>query len=329
MKNLFRAVRLALRRKWTLAAAAFCSLMIALCWGANIGAIYPFIQIVFRGDSLHDWVDGKIAAAEEETKSLDKELGKLDTERQTADVARRAEIDRERGFLESRRKAEQDSLAMTRRLKPHIERYLPDDPFQTLLFVAAFLFLGTLVKDIFLMLNTGCISRVVQWTTLELRNQFIDHTLKMDVAALSENRTGGLVSRFNNDLSSISAGVGTLFGETFREPLKLIVCFGGAAMVSWRLLFFSMLITPLSFFLVNRIGRLIKHSVKRSLSESAVIVQRLCEVYGGIQAVKAFTMEAAERARLHDLTRQMYRRTIKLSFYVALAKPVNELFVRK
>jgi subfamily B ATP-binding cassette protein MsbA len=326
MKNLFRAVRLALRRKWTLAAAAFCSLMIALCWGANIGAIYPFIQIVFRGDSLHDWVDGKIAAAMKETRELDAELAALATERPGAGPQRRAEIDRERGFLENRRKAEQDSLGMTRRLKPHIERYLPDDPFQTLLLVAAFLFLGTLVKDVFLMLNTGCISRVVQWTTLQLRNQFIDHTIRMDVAALNENRTGGLVSRFNSDLSSISTGVGTFYGESFREPLKLLVCLSGAAMVSWRLLFFSMLITPLSFFLVNRLGRLIKHTVKRSLSESAVIVQRLCEVYGGIQAVKAFTMEAAERARLQELTRQMYRRSIKLSFYIALAKPINELF---
>ncbi len=326
MKNLFRAVRLALRRKMTLAAAAFCSLMVALCWGANIGAIYPFIQVVFQGDSLHDWIDGKIAASVKTAKQLDGELADLTKRRAVANDADRPSIDQQIGFLQTRKKAEVDSLAMMRRFAPYVHRYLPNDPFQTLLFVAAFLFVGTLVKDVFLMINTSCISRVVQWTTLQLRNQFIDHTLEMDVAAVGENRTGGLVSRFTHDLNAISSGVGTLFGETFREPLKLLVCLGGAAMVSWRLLVFSMLFTPLSFLLVNRLGRLIKHSVKRSLAESAVIVQRLCEAYVGIQAVKAFTMEAAEKARLHALTRQMYRRTIKLTFYASVAKPVNELF---
>lgn len=326
MKNLFRAVRLALRRKFMLAAAAFCSLMVALCWGANIGAIYPFIQIVFRGDSLHDWIDGKIASAEKSSREISTEINQLRQRRPQANGQQQIAIDRQLGFLQSRLKAESDSLAMTRRLKPWIHGYLPDDPFRTLIVVAAFLFLGTLVKDTFLMLNTCCISRVVQWTTLQLRNQFIDHTLAMDVSALGESRTGGLVSRFTHDLSCISGGVGTLFGETFREPLKLLVCLGGAAMISWRLLLFSMLLTPLSFLLVSRLGRLIKHSVKRSLSESAVIVQRLCEVYVGIQAVKAFTMEAAEKARLHGLTRAMYRRTVKLTWYSSLAKPINELF---
>jgi ATP-binding cassette subfamily B protein/subfamily B ATP-binding cassette protein MsbA len=320
MKNFGRAVRLALQRRCTLAAAVFCSLMVALCWGANIGAIYPFIQIVFRGDSLPDWVDRKIRDGEQATREIRAEIDSLRAEPARANERRKLAL------LEGRMQAEQTSLATMRRLRPYAHRYLPDDPFRTLLLVAAFLFAGTLVKDAFLLANSMLISRVVQWTTLQLRRRFFDHALQMDLAGFGAKRTSGLISRFANDLGGVAWGVGVVFSESVREPLKLIVCLSGAALVSWRLLLFCLVLTPLSVFLVTRLGRLVKRGNARALEESAVLFRRLSETFGGIQAVKVFTREAHERNRLEAIARRLYRQTVQLNFFAALAKPINELF---
>jgi|RifCSP13_3_1023840.scaffolds.fasta_scaffold373205_2 hypothetical protein len=39
-----------------------CSVMVAFFWGANITAVYPFVEAVFRGESMHEWVDHQISA---------------------------------------------------------------------------------------------------------------------------------------------------------------------------------------------------------------------------------------------------------------------------
>ena len=47
MKNFLRAVRLTLRYRWTVFFAIVCSLGVALLWSANIGTVYPIIEVVF------------------------------------------------------------------------------------------------------------------------------------------------------------------------------------------------------------------------------------------------------------------------------------------
>ena len=64
MKNFGRALREALKNRWTFAASIGCALAVAVLWGGNIGALFPFIEVVFKGQSLHEWVDSGIEKAE-------------------------------------------------------------------------------------------------------------------------------------------------------------------------------------------------------------------------------------------------------------------------
>ena len=61
MRNFGRVVRLALQYRFSFIAAIGCALMVGLLWGANITVVYPFVEVVFKGESLHDWVDQRIA----------------------------------------------------------------------------------------------------------------------------------------------------------------------------------------------------------------------------------------------------------------------------
>jgi len=46
-----------LKYRFSLLASFVCSLMVALLWSANLGAVYPFVEVVLTGHSLHDWVE--------------------------------------------------------------------------------------------------------------------------------------------------------------------------------------------------------------------------------------------------------------------------------
>jgi subfamily B ATP-binding cassette protein MsbA len=56
MKNLNRALRMTLKYRWSLIASFICSATVAVLWSLNLGAVYPFVEVVIKGKSLHQWV---------------------------------------------------------------------------------------------------------------------------------------------------------------------------------------------------------------------------------------------------------------------------------
>ena len=138
MKNFMRVVRLALKYKVTLATSVVCSLFIALLWGLNFGTVYPFVQIIFKGESMQQWVDGQIVDAEENLAEINEEIERLESGPQdsTEEEAHASETALRKAQL--RKNSETKALATYRQLQGPIHRFLPDDPFKTLLVVVAF-----------------------------------------------------------------------------------------------------------------------------------------------------------------------------------------------
>src|SRR5690606_30714798 len=77
MKNFARALRLSLRHRLTIIASIACALAVALLWGGNISVIYPVVEVVFKGQSLPEWVDEQIQNGEAATARLEREVSDL------------------------------------------------------------------------------------------------------------------------------------------------------------------------------------------------------------------------------------------------------------
>ena len=60
MRNLSRALRMALKYRWSLIWAFICSILVALFWGANLGAVYPFVEVVLKDKSLQQWAEQRL-----------------------------------------------------------------------------------------------------------------------------------------------------------------------------------------------------------------------------------------------------------------------------
>ena len=130
MRNLQRAVREALRYRGALALGLVCSLMVALCWAANIGTVYPFVELVCRGDSLHGWLTGRVAELEKKRDDLLRQIADLRARQGTVEAG---EPTAELASLEDRLATEERALATALRLRPWVEKFFPADPFHSLL----------------------------------------------------------------------------------------------------------------------------------------------------------------------------------------------------
>lgn len=325
MDNFLRAIRLALHYKWTFAASVFCALMVGLLWGGNIGAVAPFVQVAFERKTLHDWVHTEIAEHEASVRKLDAEQAQLAIappgETADAEAERRAKLE-QRGAERALKVA---ALEFYQWIAPPIERWLPNDAFQTLVFVVVLLMIGTTIKSGFLALHAIFVNRLSQLAIFHLRKDFYRHCLKMDLAQFSEDGASDLMSRFTYDMESLSNGLDNVFGKLVREPLKMIVCLIGAGIICWRLLVFSLIIAPLCAVLVSKLAKALKRANRRAMEEMSQIYNLLAETFDGIKVVKAFTMERYERRRFHQGCKNYFRKAARIARYDSLTHPLTEM----
>lgn len=226
---------------------------------------------------------------------------------------------------QARLTAEETALRGRRAIEPYIRRYLPTTPFRTLVLVVAFLVMGTLIKDLFLIANSLLVDRITQLVTRDLRNEFFRKTLRLDLASFNDHRGAELMSRFTVDMESLALGVQNLFGRATREPLKMLVCLGGAAYICPRLLALTLIVAPVAALIMSRLSKSLKRANRRAMDEMSQLYSVLGEAFHAIKLVKAFTMERYERKRFLDLTKQYFAKSMRIARYNALVRPVSEL----
>lgn len=325
MGNFARVVRLGLRYYWTVAASVVCALIVAVLWGGNIGFLYPIVEVVGMQQSLGEWVDKSIETAHESIAEQSAAEAQLTEELARAPADEKKAISRKLRTATSRRAAAEGDLRRAEWLKPWIDAYLPDSPFQTLAVLVLLLLVLTVVKDSFLALSSILADRVAQLATYDLRKQFYRRTLRMDLATFNESGTSDLLSRFTYDLENLAGGIQTLLGRAVREPLKMISCLALAAYISWQLLILSLVVAPLAGLLIGFLTKTLKRANRKALEQMSSLYAILVETFSGIKVVKAFTMERYERKRFHAISKKCYKKAMRIAVVDALVNPVTEV----
>ncbi len=314
MKNMNRAIVMALRYRWSIMGSLLCSVFVAVFWGINLGAVYPFVEVVLHNKTLQQWADERIESGEQQ-------IGRL--EDRFSGVA--ADDSRLRESIRNEIAAENRKIDSTASLKPWIAQYAPSDPYRTLVWIVVLLLAATFLRGLFLVGNMVLVARVGQRTVLDLQNQVFGNVLAMEMNEIGVKGTGDLVVRIRGETGAIGNAVTNLFGKTLREPLKMAACLGGAAWINWRLLLFSLVVAPAAIVLMLFLARSTKRANRRASEESARLLDRLYQSLTYLRVVKAFVMEDHERKRFMTVANDVYRRGMKISWYGAFARVNNEL----
>ena len=325
MTDFFRAVKIALRYRLNIAMILCSSLLIATLWGGNIGAIYPIIEVVFENKTLHEWSDDQLAELHTEQRASEAVIQEKEQQLSTVTGVEREELAHSIWYEQSQMDTRAHMIEWMNWVDRKLIVHAPTTPFRTLALVIAALLVGTIVKGMFIVLNMICVERLAQRVTLELRQSFYRQTLGMDLNAFGQDRTSGLMTRFTADVTTMGSGISTLFGNSIREPLKMIACLVFAALISWRLLLFSLIIAPIAIFIVGRLARSIKRANRRAMEEMTQLYTALAETFNGIQLVKAYTMEGHESSRFSRIATTYYRRAMRIVTYNALTRPATEV----
>ena len=297
MKSFGRVVELALQYRFSFIASIVCALMVGLFWGANISVVYPVVEVVFRDESMHDWVDRQIA--DSQAKQIESLATLVATSRElgTASEEEKVKLWREQESAMSRLRTEHWIEKGMLWAEPKIKRYLPNDPFQTLTLLIGFVLLGTCLKSLFVIAHSILVARLTQLATFDLRKQFFRRTLRLDLNTFTNDGSADMMSRFTHDMENVAQGLTALFGKLVREPIKGAACLIGAALVCWQLLVITLIVAPVAGLSIRWLAKTLKRANRRAMEGMAQLYSTLEEVFRGIKVVKAFTMEPQERNR--------------------------------
>ncbi len=324
MSNFLRVVRLTLRRKYTFAAAILCALGVAALWGANLGLIMPIVEITFSEKPPHEFADAKIEAALAKIADQKKEITALGEQIAAAEGDAKRKLVLKRSILEHKLQATEKELAAARFLQPWVKNYLPNSAFGILAIFVGILIAATLIKDTMFVGNLLLVERMVQLALFDMRKRLYRKTLSMEIAHFGNDHTSHLMHRFSGDINCAFAGVNVLLGRMILEPLKMLVCLIGAALISWRLLIVSLLIAPLAAYVIVRLANSLKKANRRAMDEMSKLYEMLSETFSGIQSVKAFGMERHERRRFHARGKNYFHKAMRIMFFNAMGRASAE-----
>ncbi len=359
--NFWKIIKSSFQYRWNIFFCLVTALGVGLLWGTNLSAVFPFMQITFKGQTMQNWVDEGIAdcqmriAAFEQRKE---ELAEKSEMEVTSDVEKNIGVDAkvegaaagvpaERPIAfnvpeiseELRKEAESFDDPFLLAHKINLERttlrgyqwlreifyaYLPSTPFATIVLLLGALLGMTILKTAFLIANSVLVAKIANQTIFDLRNALYDKCLALEYARYSQDGSAEMMSRITNDVGGIGNGLSNVYGKLIREPLKMFVCLGMAIWINWQLFVVTILILPLIAWGIQVLAKKIRKTSREIMKEVAKLYQTLQETFSGIKIVKCFSLEDHQRDQFHAQGKVIYRNSLKVAFLDVLAKGLVE-----
>jgi len=156
---------------------------------------------------------------------------------------------------------------------------------------------GPTDQAFFSFINRYNMAYVGERIVADLRCQLYEHLVSLSLQFFANRRTGELVSRVGNDVSTLQNAVTTNLVNLLQQTLTLIGGIFFLFWLDWRLTSIILLGIPIVTLTMVYLGRKIRRvstEVQDRLAEASAVVD---ESIGGIRIVKSFAREAYEVSR--------------------------------
>ena len=325
MKSFLKAIFLSFRYKWTIAAAILCSMLIASLWAASITTVFPVVKIVLEGETAQSWIATEIEQAETSRNAVVGEIEQMKKELASASVEEGRTLNRKIDLRMDRLNAENSAIERFEYLQPIVAKYAPDSPFMTLVWAMVWLLATTILKGIVLVFSAILVARVANRTVMDLRRIYYRKALELDQRRIEKLGTSNMMVHLSSNMIMVSGGLQVFYGKSIREPLKMVTCLIGAALISLPLLLISLVVVPAGAFLIHSVAHRMKHATKKEIAGMAEVYQTLIETFSSLKTVRIFNRESTERRRFKKNAAVLYRMAIRISLFDSLLRPITEV----
>ena len=188
------------------------------------------------------------------------------------------------------------------------------------------IFVMFLLKNIFFYLRGISFGYVSSRAITDLRNEAYTHLNNLSMSFFDKKQPGEIASILIFDVRNIRATLGLSFNQLLVEPFNIFAILIVLFIIDWQLTLVSVLIIPVSGYIMQTIGKSIRRKSVRSSKQMAGISSMINETVHGIRIVKAFAMEKFELEKFHRITLKFFKLLYRRVKIRRLSTPINETF---
>lgn len=187
------------------------------------------------------------------------------------------------------------------------------------------------LEGLFLYLQRSILIGASRHIEYEMRRDFYGHLQRLPVSYYQEQRTGDLMSRATNDLSSVRMLIGPAVMHTITSLLVVTGAFTMMLRIDRVMALLSLTSVPVLVWMVQYFGQKIHVKTKSVQDYFGDISARVQENISGVRVVRAFGQEEQEGTTFRRMNREFVERNrtlIKLTamYYPALHAMIGLMF---
>lgn len=145
----------------------------------------------------------------------------------------------------------------------------------------------------------------------DIRDRLYHHMLYLPMSFLHKDSTGAMVSRVINDAGYVQGLLAYTVKDIFVESGTIIVLVCVAMSRRWDLTLISIIVLPVAFYFVSRLGKRLKKVSMRTQEKISDITQLLTESFSGSKIIKSFGREGDEIKRFAGMNQDFYRELMR------------------
>jgi subfamily B ATP-binding cassette protein MsbA len=181
-----------------------------------------------------------------------------------------------------------------------------------------------LLSNVFRYFSQRIMENLRIFTLLNLRRTVFNNVMNLHLGYFNNERKGDILSKISADVQVVQFSVTGTLQVAFKEPFQLLFYLVTLFAISVKLTLFSMLIIPVSAFVISRIVKRLREQAKESQQTYSNMISNLDEALSGIKIIKAFNAAPFIKNRFDHENKEYSRITRAMAKRQQMASPVSE-----
>lgn len=203
-----------------------------------------------------------------------------------------------------------------------IHRY---GPLGALQFICATIIVTIFLGNLFRYLSARTMENLRVHTLLNLRRRVFNNVMDLQLGYFNNERKGDIISKIASDVQVVQFSVTATLQVIFKEPMQLMVFLVLLFIYSVKLTLFSLLVVPVSGFIISKIVKKLKSQAVSAQQTYGNMISYLDESLQGIKIIKAFNATEFIKNRFDSENRRYSKIMRSMAKRQQSASPVSEV----
>lgn len=202
---------------------------------------------------------------------------------------------------------------------------LPEGPWNAILVIVLVLGVLTLIGATANFLHQYLAFTAVEKTVADIREELFDRVVHLPLKDTVSSGSMDRVSRVIADTTQLSQGFTAMLSKAMAQVTKGVAAFIAALILSWSLTLIAVVVAPLLFTIIRKLGKRIRRASRDMLHGRADLLRTTTEVTQGLRVVKVHTTEDDESRRFAEQNREVLRHQLRVRMAKSIASPLIEV----